>query len=47
MMNDYNDLIEQKIFEFAKNDRGVPNFVDEAIDNAISRISQVIMFSIK
>ena len=38
MTNNYNDIIEQQIFEFTRNDKSVPSFVDDAIRSAMSRV---------
>lgn len=37
MKNSHDQDIENKIFEFAKNDKSVPLYVDQAINNAINR----------
>ena len=49
MMNNYDDFIEREIFEFAKNDKSVPSFVDEAIRSAINRVKPAnrIFYKIK
>ena len=49
MINNYDDFIEREIFEFTKNDKSVPSFVDRAINNAINRVkpSNRIFYKIK
>lgn len=49
MTNSYNDIIEQQIFEFARNDKSVPSYVDDAIRSAMSRVKPTnkLLYSIK
>lgn len=37
MKDNYNDILEQQLFQFAQNDKAVPEFVDKAIETAINR----------